>query len=88
MRSCDRTLRRIRYPELVLLCSPLVIDGMAVGAGIYPGNPLVRAVTGLLFGIGAAWLMFPWLDNGFQTIRGRIEILFDRLVAQGRAAPL
>jgi uncharacterized membrane protein len=81
-------VRRIRYVEAASLCMPLVFDGLAVGAGIYDGNAILRVITGLMFGIGVAWLMFPWLDGGFQAIRERIETLFDRLVTQGRAAPL
>ncbi len=81
-------VRRIRYTEAVALCSPLIIDGLAVGAGMYDGNAAIRVVTGMLFGIGLAWLMFPWLDDGFRQIRSRIETLFDRLVAQGRTSPL
>ncbi|HQY29859.1 MAG TPA: DUF2085 domain-containing protein [Thermomicrobiales bacterium] len=81
-------IRRIRYPELVLLLTPLVIDGMAVGAELYPGNALVRVITGMLFGLGLSWLLFPWLDHGFTGIRLRLETLFTRLVAQGRATPL
>lgn len=81
-------VRRIRYTEAVALCSPLIIDGLAVGAGMYDGNAAIRVVTGMLFGAGLAWLMFPWLDDGFRQIRSRIETLFDRLVAQGRTSPL
>jgi uncharacterized membrane protein len=80
--------RKVRYTEVVLLLSPLVIDGLAVGAGMYSGNALLRVVTGVLFGIGAAWMLLPWLDGGFASIRLRIEALFDRLVAQDRAEPL
>ena len=81
-------VRRIRYVEAVLLMSPLVIDGMAVGANLYAGNVLVRVITGVLFGIGLVWIMFPWMDAGFASMRVRLETLFDRLVRQGRATPL
>jgi uncharacterized membrane protein len=80
--------RRIRYAELVALCTPLVIDGMAVGAGLYPGNALVRVMTGALFGLALVWAAFPRLDAGFATMRARLIAMFDRLAAQGRAKPL
>jgi uncharacterized membrane protein len=81
-------VRRIRYAELVALCSPLVIDGMAVGAHLYGGNALIRVITGGLFGLGLIWLLFPWMDGGFVSIRSKLEIMFERLVTQGRANPL
>lgn len=81
-------LRNPRYPELVLLISPVVLDGMAVGSGIYGGNGVMRVITGTLFGLAVIWLLYPRFDAGFATMRTRLETLFDRLVAQGRAKPL
>jgi uncharacterized membrane protein len=81
-------IRRIRCTELIALCSPMVVDGMAVGAHIYGGNAVVRVITGALFGLGIVWLMFPWMDGGFRSIQARLETMFERLVAQGRSRPL
>lgn len=81
-------LRRPTYLEVMLLASPLVLDGMAVGAGLYDGNAVLRTVTGTLFGLACIWLMYPRFEAGFTGIRQRLEGLFERLAAQGRAAPL
>jgi uncharacterized membrane protein len=80
--------RSPRYPELVLLISPVVLDGMAVGAGLYGGNVVMRVVTGTLFGLAVIWLLYPRFDAGFAGMRTRLETLFARLAAQGRAKPL
>ena len=81
-------IRRPGYIAMVLLVSPVVLDGMAVGSGLYGGNAAMRVITGSLFGLATIWFLYPRFEAGFGTIRTRIETLFDRLVAQGRAKPL
>lgn len=81
-------IRPARYHELVLLTTPVLIDGMAVGAGIYDGNVVMRLLTGSLFGFAMVWALYPRFETGFAAIRLRLESLFERLVAQGRARPL
>jgi uncharacterized membrane protein len=81
-------IRPPRYHELVLLVTPVIIDGMAVGAGIYDGNVVMRVVTGSLFGMAIVWAIYPRFETGFASIRLRLETLFDRLSAHGRAKPL
>ena len=83
-----RKVRRPGYVEMVLLTSPVVLDGMAVGSELYGGNAVMRVVTGSLFGLAMIWFLYPRFEAGFGTIRSRIETLFDRLVAQDRAKPL
>ena len=81
-------IRAPRYAELLALVLPVVLDGMAVGAGLYNGNAVVRVTTGGLFGLALIWFLYPKFDRGFAAMRTRIEALFERLVAQGRAQPL
>ena len=81
-------VRRPGYLAMVLLVSPVVLDGMAVGSGMYGGNAVIRVISGSLFGLAMIWFLYPRFEAGFDTIRTRIETLFDRLVAQGRAKPL
>ncbi len=83
-----KSLRKPTYTEMVLLVTPVVIDGMAVGAGLYDGNMLIRVVTGALFGFALIWFLYPRFEDGFAAIRIRIATLFDRLVEQGRTTPL
>jgi uncharacterized membrane protein len=87
--ACTRSrIRNPRYVELVLLVSPVVLDGMAVGSGLYGGNVVMRVITGTLFGLAVVWFLYPRFDAGFAAMRTRLETLFDRLVAQGRSKPL
>jgi uncharacterized membrane protein len=81
-------VRKPAYVEVVALVSPVILDGMAVGSGLYDGNLVMRVVTGTLFGFALIWLLYPRFEAGFNAIRQRLEALFDRLVAQGRALPL
>jgi len=85
--SRDR-VRRPSYVAMVLLVSPVALDGMAVGSGLYGSNAVMRVITGTMFGLAMIWFLYPRFEAGFDTIRTRIETLFDRLVAQGRAKPL
>ena len=81
-------IRSPRYVEMVALVSPVVLDGLAVGAGLYGGNLVMRVMTGSLFGLALVWFLYPRFEAGFLAMRVRIETLFDRLVVQGRAKPL
>jgi uncharacterized membrane protein len=82
---------RLRKPQpvaLVALISPIVLDGLAVGSGLYGGTVAMRLITGTLFGFAMIWLLYPVFERGFTGIRERLENLFTRLVEQGRARPL
>ena len=81
-------LRTPRYAELVALVSPVVLDGMAVGSGMYSGNMMLRVITGSLVGLALIWFLYPRFETGFASMRARLKTLFDRLAAQGRAKPL
>jgi hypothetical protein len=48
----------------------------------------MRVITGALFGLATIWFLYPGFERGFADMRQRLEALFDRLVAQGRAKPL
>jgi uncharacterized membrane protein len=76
------------YVAMIALVSPVVLDGMAVGSGLYGGNLVMRVVTGTLFGFAVIWFLYPRFEAGFAGLRAQLESLFDRLVSQGRAKPL
>ena len=86
--SARNQIRQPCYSELMLLISPVVLDGMAVGSGFYSGHAVMRVLTGTLFGVAVIWLLYPRFETGFATMRMRLETLFEKLVAQGRARPL
>ena len=81
-------VRRPRYAEIVALSAPVVVDGLAVGSGLYAGNSVLRVITGALFGLAMIWVLYPRFEDGFTGIRVRLESLFERLVIQGRTRPL
>ena len=81
-------LRRPRNGEIAALVVPIMVDGSAVGLGVYDGNLIIRTITGILFGFAMIWLLYPRFEAGFIGIRERLEALFARLVAEGRAAPI
>ena len=81
-------LRRPRPVELAALAAPVVVDGALVGVGYYDGNWVIRSITGILFGFATIWLLYPRFESGFAEIQTRLETLFARLSAEGRATPL
>ena len=57
----------------------VTLTGGGLPASFYSGttfgtlNWLLRTVTGLLFGLGLAWFLFPYLARRFMSIRLRLE---------------
>jgi hypothetical protein len=72
---------------------PIGIDGFSqlfanppfsgFGLGFYPireSTPFLRTLTGALFGLGNAWLVFPYIDESMIDTR---EMLETRLIKAG-----
>jgi uncharacterized membrane protein len=51
---------------LVLMALPLVYDGGTQLIGLRQSTWEMRLITGMLFGVGAAWFAFPWLHKTIQ----------------------
>jgi uncharacterized membrane protein len=81
-------LRAPRWRVVGLLSLPMALDGFTQLTGLRESTPALRVVTGALFAVGIAWLLFPYLETGFAEVRDQLENRFARLVAEGRAAPL
>lgn len=81
-------LRSPRLWEAGALLAPAAIDVLGGLVGLWESTFLGRLMTGVLFGIAMIWLLWPYFDRGFATMRLRLEALFTRLVAEGRARPL
>ncbi len=82
---------RFRKPflyEVALLAMPAVVDGGAQAIGLWESTAGTRVLSGAFLGVAICWLTLPYLESGFQRIRGQLEQLFSRLVAEGRAHPL
>lgn len=65
-------LRRKRLPPLpwrwyVLFLLPMAVDGLTQLVGLRSSNWFLRTVTGVLFGVGTIWLVYPYLA---QSIGG------------------
>lgn len=71
-----------------LLTIPIIIDGGTQLVGLHHSNVVLRVITGVFFAAAICWVLLPYLEAGFATMRTRIEERFARLVAQGRAQPL
>jgi uncharacterized membrane protein len=82
---------RVRRPSLIevaLLAMPVAVDGGAQLAGLWESTPATRVLSGSFLGVAICWLLLPYLETGFAQIQERLETLFARLVAEGRARPL
>jgi uncharacterized membrane protein len=57
-----RTFRPMPIRLYVLFLLPAAIDGITQLTGLRESTPLLRTVTGALFGAGSAWLILTYLD--------------------------
>ena len=51
-----------------LLSLPIAIDGGAAVLGIRESTPLLRTLTGVLFGLASAWFVYPLMDRGLAEV--------------------
>jgi uncharacterized membrane protein len=50
----------------VLLALPMAIDGVTQLLGLRESTPLIRTVTGALFGAASAWLILTYIEASFR----------------------
>jgi uncharacterized membrane protein len=68
-----RRRRRVRSLPLrlyALAALPLAVDGLSQLAGLRESTPLLRTVTGALFGAATGLLVLPLADEGLETTTG------------------
>jgi uncharacterized membrane protein len=65
-------IRNIKY-GLCLIMLPMLIDVALDFVGIHNSNTLTRALTGLMFGIPSAVLIYPSFEQGINQILNRKE---------------
>ncbi|MGC8879789.1 MAG: DUF2085 domain-containing protein [Anaerolineae bacterium] len=53
------------YPIFIL---PMAVDGLTQMLGWRHSNFELRLITGSLFALGSAWLVLPYLEQGFQDV--------------------
>lgn len=74
------------WAYLLIAIAPIGLDGFSqlfasppfdgFGLSFYPireSTPFLRTLTGALFGVGNAWLAFPYIDDSMQETRQLIE---------------
>jgi uncharacterized membrane protein len=83
-----RSMRPATLLEAAVLCIPMALDGFTQLFGWRESTWELRVVTGSLFALAVAWFVFPRLQRGFGEIQQTVEQRFERLVREGRAAPL
>lgn len=67
-------LRNYRLPPLslkayVLFVLPIAVDGVTQLVGLRTSNWWLRTITGVLFGVGTVWLVYPYLARVIADIR-------------------
>lgn len=66
--ACVRDhVRSISLKAFALFCLPMALDGFTQLFGWRESDLTLRLVTGLIFGLGAAWIAYPLMDLGWRT---------------------
>jgi uncharacterized membrane protein len=60
---------RMKFRYFLLFLVPMGIDGTLQLFGVYESNWLARTVTGVVFGVGAVFFAYPYVDEGFADVR-------------------
>jgi uncharacterized membrane protein len=62
-------VKPLPWPAYLLFIAPMALDGITQLIGLRTSSWQLRTITGVLFGVGSAWLAFPYLEEAFQDIR-------------------
>lgn len=68
-----KRLKPLPWLVFVLFLVPMGVDGGLQLVGFHESTPLLRVITGGLFGLGAIWLAYPYFERGMQDIRHELE---------------
>jgi uncharacterized membrane protein len=69
-----RRLPRLPLWLFVLMIAPLAIDGATQLTGLRESTWQLRVVTGALFGVAIAWLLFPLVDEAMKRAASEIGV--------------
>ncbi len=70
-------LKPLPWQWYLVLITPMAIDGLTQLVGLRFSNWQLRTVTGVLFGLGTAWLALPYVEEAFQDIRKSVSLKLD-----------
>jgi len=62
------SIKPLRWQVYPIFIIPMAVDGLTQMLGWRHSNFELRLITGSLFAIGSAWLVFPYLEQGFQDV--------------------
>ncbi len=69
---------RMPFRYFVLFLIPMALDGLIQLFGIYESTWLRRTITGVIFGVGAVFFAYPYVEEAFADIRrtlgGKLEL--------------
>ncbi|MFO7630955.1 MAG: DUF2085 domain-containing protein [Caldilinea sp.] len=60
--------RPLPFKIFVLLVIPMAIDGLTQMVGLRESNWLLRTVTGVIFGMAAVYLAYPYVQEAMQEV--------------------
>lgn len=81
-------LKPLNWRFYVLLALPMAIDGFSQMFGFRQSNWELRTITGALFGIGTAWLLYPYVETGMRDARDGLRRNQEAAAGRKYGAPL
>lgn len=66
-------LKPLPWQGYLAFIAPMAVDGITQLFGLRTSNWQLRTLTGVLFGVGSAWLALPYLEEAFQDIRESVN---------------
>ena len=72
-RSRDGRIWKMPLRLFILFAVPMAIDGFAQLLTAYESTWLTRSLTGAIFGVGAVFFAYPYLDEGFADVRATVN---------------
>jgi len=72
-RSPHRRMWKMPLRLFILFVVPMGIDGLAQLFTSYESTWLTRSITGAIFGVGAVFFAYPYLDEGFAEVRRTVN---------------
>jgi len=61
--SWRRSIRPLPFLWYLVLIAPIAIDGTTQAFMLRESTPLLRAITGALFGVATVWLCYPHVQR-------------------------
>ncbi len=66
-------IKPLPWQGYVAFIAPMAVDGVTQLFGLRTSNWQLRTITGVLFGLGSAWLALPYLEEAFQDVRQSVN---------------